>query len=498
MTESLVLINGQWKEAAFPVSSFRAVNPANRTLFCESYPVSSFLDLDEMLQADLSCRKEMAAVNQKSRSEFLATIADKIYERKQELCEMASSETALDVAQNLEPSLMRMITRLRLAVKACLDSSATDQNNAEEADFSIVKQSLAGPVVLLGPASSPFELSPCGGADFVCAVAAGNTVIAKGGYSHPQTSKILAEIIAEAAKNNGLPGSCFQFFYHTTEDLGHRLAAHPMLGALAFIGSKRASVELKKSADISGNLSFLGLAGVNVAMVMPGAVEKRSEQIASEIAAAVMADSGQHCNKPNLVFVVESKSGSKFIRSIGEKLNEKTAGPMVSEQAARNVDAVVSNQLRLGAKKLTIKEFYQPKPFIYPNTALIVDIKTYLKFASQFQEEAFGPVVMFVTLENPGQFELAARTLDGGSESFLYFDAKADRTQYSTIINNVSHKFGRVQFNCIRAASLEVNEKMCSKAFPVTTFPGYSFMNLESAIRRFSLCRCYDGGSLPK
>lgn len=65
--------------------------------------------------------------------------------------------------------------------------------------------------------------------------------------------------------------------------------------------------------------------------------------------------------------------------------------------------AKISGFVRLGARKLTRKEFYQPNPFVYPYTILHLDLKTWLR-DRQFQEEAFGPVSIFVTLENERQF----------------------------------------------------------------------------------------------
>mgnify|MGYP001197304264 FL=1 len=490
-----ILVNGEWREASFPVSSFRAINPVTAKTLPDSFPVSSFLDLDEMLQAEENSRTEIEAITFEQRSEFLTTLAAKLRQNAEELSQTANAETGLPVKPFLlEQEMSLMQQQLLDAARFCLDRSWRGITIDSRNNIRSMRVSLNGPVVIFGPACNPFSLNSCGGSDFACAIAAGNSVIAKSNPVYPLTSLKLARLIHEAATEKAFPGAFFQFFFHTTADLGYRLASHPMLGALAFTGSRKAGMSLKESADHSGNQAFISMTGMNPVVVLPGAVAGQKTEIARKLTDAVLQNEGQTCTRPGLVFIVENKESSSLIRSIVDEFNATSCRPLLSDLVAHSADTQVSAFIRLGARKLTRKEFYQPNPFVYPYTALHLDLKTWLKQSAQFQEEVFGPVIMFITLENDSQFSEALKPLDACSNLSVFAGtSESDGNILKTVGPLLRRKSARLLFDRLPTQRATSQAVVAGGGFPASNHPECTFSGMPAAITRFTRIQCHDG-----
>jgi len=94
MTTQPVLIAGRWREA-HAAGTFQAENPRSAQPLADEYPISSWQDGDDALQA----AHEAAAVLRKLPAEriaqFLESYANRIEQRKDELVAVAHLETGL-------------------------------------------------------------------------------------------------------------------------------------------------------------------------------------------------------------------------------------------------------------------------------------------------------------------------------------------------------------------------------------------------------------------
>src|SRR4030042_286299 len=122
------------------------------------------------------------------------------------------------------------------------------------------------------------ELTPVAGGEFAAAVASGNPVIAKAHPGHPGTTKILAEIALEVLQESHLPPGVVQLLYHFDPEDGLRLAAHPLVGATAFTGSRSAGLRLKKAADKAGKPVSLEMSSLNTVILLQGSHAEGSAQ----------------------------------------------------------------------------------------------------------------------------------------------------------------------------------------------------------------------------
>lgn len=486
MPHNPVLKNGAWSEASFPVSSFKAVSPLTGKQLEQSFPVSSFLDLDEMLQAQLDCRDAIETLSGEKRAAFLLKLAEKLEQRQEELVACAHLETGLEKDNFLTTHELKQATAyLRKAAGFCNEQVWADEKVDHERMIRSFRRPLNGPVVIFGPSASPFLHSAAIGVHFAAAVAAGNSIVARGNPAHPGTGMLLAQIVHEAATELELPGPFFQYFHHTTPDLGFRLAAHPLIGALSFTGRFRTGLLLKENAERSGNPVYLDLNSVNPVLLLPEYVTKNWEKLAKEICARIFENSGQSIYRPGPFFLVEDRQASQLIRQVSETFGRENAKPMLSDVKARHLDNLVADFIRLGARKLTKKEFYSPTPFNYPNTSLVVDFKTFIQFPRQFQEYAAGPIALFVTLSAPEQFSQVGRTLESSSNC-SFFAEKAELEKLQSFLPVFRRKCAGLLLNQWPNCEVLSEAVIRSGSFPASGNPTFSHHGLPEAIRKYT------------
>lgn len=493
MPHNLVLKSGNWAEASFPVSSFKAVSPLTGKQLAESFPVSSFLDLDEMLQFQVDTRNQIENLSDAQRADLLQKIADKLEASRQELVSSAHEETGLNQESYLEEKeLGATVAYLRLAAKFCDKATWADHKHDSAKNIDSFRQPMPGPVVIFGPSASPFLHSATVGVNFAAAIAAGNSVIAKGNPAHPATGMQLARLVFSVIEELKLPASLFQYFHHTTPDLGYRLAAHPLIGALAFNGRFRSGLLLKENAERSGNPVYLDLNSVNPVLLLPRFVEANREKLANEICAQIFENSGQSPGRPGPFFIVEDRHSSPMIKQISDTFGRETPKPMLSDVKARHLDNLVGDFVRLGARKLTKKEFYSPTPFNYPYTAMVVELKHYLKFSRQFQEYASGPLAVFVTLESADQFSQVVRSLESSSNCLIFSEAGETET-VKTFLPGLRRKCASLLLNRWLQNEVLSPAIIRSGAFPASGNPTFSHYGLPEAIRKFTALSCLQG-----
>ncbi|GAB4275943.1 MAG: aldehyde dehydrogenase (NADP(+)) [Candidatus Rifleibacteriota bacterium] len=494
MIHNPVLVNGDWREANFPVSSFKAVNPNTGKQLKDSFPVSSFLDIDEMLQNHASSLDQIEAITPEKRSEFLLLIANELLSKQKDLIETAFEETGLDKKHVLTDSeFMQTLARLKEAASFCLNRTWSDISIDRQNNIRSRRKALSGPVAIFGPSSSPFLYNSCVGINFSAAIAAGNAVMAKGNPNHPMTSLKLAQIVDSARKKLNLPAVLFQYFHHTTHDLGYRLAAHPLLGAFSFTGSFRCGIALKENVDRSGNPGFFEMGTASPVFLLPDAVAERKVDLGHELTRAALTRNGQSCLKPGIAFLVENKDSSQLIKSTVELFSNNPTQPMLTDVLARNLDTQIANFIRMGARKLTKREFYAPNPFVFPNTVLLIDAKSFFKHPRLFQEELFGPVLVFVTLEKKEDFARIAHNLDGCIAASIFHNEAGDENQYyRQLKKEIARKSGRIVINRFANQSALSNAMAQSGPFPASGTPTFSSTYFPDAIRRFTALECYE------
>ena len=160
---------------------------------------------------------EFAALSRDARAGFLEAIADAIEARADAITETGAAETGLPTAR-LQGERGRTTGQLRLFADHIRkgdyldrrhDAALPDRQPLPRPDLRMIQRPV-GPVAVFGASNFPLAFSTAGG-DTASALAAGCPVVVKGHPAHPETGRIVAEAILEAAGRTDMPAGVFAY-----------------------------------------------------------------------------------------------------------------------------------------------------------------------------------------------------------------------------------------------------------------------------------------------
>ncbi|MBW3596052.1 MAG: aldehyde dehydrogenase (NADP(+)) [Planctomycetes bacterium] len=487
-----VLIAGRWREA-HAAGTFQSDDPVARTPLPEAFPVSTWKDCDEALDAAVEAAEAMRRLSGEQIAAFLEKYADRIEARKDDLVATAHAETALPVSPRLaDVELPRTTGQLRQAAAAAREGSwampTIDTKNN-------IRSYLAplGPVAVFGPNNFPFAFNSAAGGDFAAAVAAGNPVIAKANTTQPATSRIFAEEAAYAVEETGLPAATVQLLYRTSHADGERLVADPRLGATAYTGSRAAGLNLKAAADKAGKPIYLELSSINPVVVLPGALKSRMSEIADEFTQSCLLGAGQFCTNPGLVILLKSLESDTFVSTVIQRFQAAPAGTLLSKGVESSLAEGVTKLRKAGARLLTGDAPGDGPGYCRKNTLLEIRGAQFLDDPHVFQTEAFGNASLVVIADDIAQAEHLIERLEGNLTGCIYSDAEgADDAIYDRLAPRLGRRVGRL-LNDKMPTGVAVSPAMNHGGpYPATGHPGFTAVGIPAALRRFGMLQCFD------
>lgn len=487
-----VLINGTWRPASSS-QTFQAANPTTREVIPEEYPVSDWSDCDAALDAAVAAAREMRKLSGAQIAAFLEAFADRIETRKDELVEMAHQETALPKSPRLaDGELPRTTGQLREAAAAAREMS---WRNCTIDTATSIRSCLSpiGPVCVFGPNNFPFAFGSVSGGDFAAAIAAGNPVIGKANSSHPGTTRLFAEEALQAAQETDVPESIVQLIYRTSHSDGERLVSDPRLGATGYTGSRSAGLKLKSAADVAGNPIYLELSSVNPVIVLPGALQERSAEIAEEYKISGLMGTGQFCTNPGLVVLVSGAESQAFVDQIVDLYRGAPAGTLLSAAVEKSLVANLGVLRQAGAQELTGGDAGAGTGFSCANTVLQLTGDQFLADPEVFQTEAFGNAALIVMASDISQACQIVENLEGNLTGCVYSAASGeDDTAYDQIAEVLRPRVGRL-LNDKMPTGVAVSAAMNHGGpFPATGHPGFTAVGIPASLIRFAMLECYD------
>ena len=202
------------------------------------------------------------------------------------------------------------------------------------------------------PFNYPVELYAHKGA---AALAAGNAVIAKPPSDCPLTLLKVAEIM-EAA---GLPAAAHQMITGPGELIGEFFVKAPGIQMVTVTGSTPTGIKISKLAAETLKKVHLELGGNDATIICQDAdLEKAADAI---ILGRLARGNGQICCAVKRVFVdagvlehlAEMLTRKTKKLKMGDQLDEATdVGPLINEQAARQVEEVINDAVRSGRENM--------------------------------------------------------------------------------------------------------------------------------------------------
>ncbi|NZA25094.1 aldehyde dehydrogenase family protein [Luteimonas sp. SJ-92] len=490
-----VLVAGGWRDAAEPVGSFRARNPATGEEIGPAFPVSGRDEIAIAAEAAEAAAPELAAAAPARVAAFLEAYAAGIEADAERLAALAHAETALPAVPRLrEIELPRTTGQLRQAARAAREASWSHPVIDTAAGLRAAYGPLGRPVVVFGPNNFPFAFNAVAGSDFASAIAARNPVLAKVHPLHPATSEALARIAHDALLEAGLPAATLQVLYHVEPDAGLELVGRRGIGAVAFTGSRAGGLHLKAAADAAGVPFYAEMSSINPVFLLEGALAERGGALAEAYFASCTMGSGQFCTNPGLVVVPRGAAGDAFVAAATERFDAAPAQALFSGQGRDGLHAAVGALLEAGAELLAGAADPERAGFWVGPKLLSVDGGTFLADAARrLQGEAFGPAGLLVRSDDAAQARAIARALEGSLTATLYRAGDGrDDAEAAALVALLRPRVGRLIVDRMPTGVAVSPAMNHGGPFPAASHAGFTAVGMPGAIRRFAALHSYD------
>ena len=265
-----------------------------------------------------------------------------------------------------------------------------------------------GVVGVFGASNFPFGFG-VGGVDTASAIAAGCPVIIKANPGHPETSKMIFEIMLRCANRVNAPVGLFSLL--VSFDDGLKLVQHENVSAIAFTGSTSGG---RKLFDIAQSrpepIPFYGeLGGLNPIFVTEEASNANASAIAQGFLDSVSLGAGQFCTKPGFLILV---NGAEVKRELSNLITKSSTHEMLNEgiRSTHNLKREAFAELdyiKLFAKSPTANSELEPV------TLFEISAADLLRNKDVCLVEMFGPTAVVVNCETSQEALLVAKAFHG-------------------------------------------------------------------------------------
>jgi acyl-CoA reductase-like NAD-dependent aldehyde dehydrogenase len=385
-----MLVDSRWVEAS-DGAWMEIRNPGTGAVI-DKVPRATLQDAERAVTAAQCGKVAMRKLTARARYEMLVRISEAIEARVPELGRLLAEENGKPIVQ----------TRAEVAVTASIFRGFAEESKrifgrvmpvdavrGQERHFAMTIRQPLGVVAAIVPFNYPVELW---GHKAAAALAAGNAVISKPPSACPLTLLKIAELMEQA----GLPPSAHQILTGPGAMIGDFFARSPGIQLITVTGSTTVGVRICQLAAENLKKIHMELGGNDALIILADAdLEKAVEAV---VLGRLARGNGQICCAVKRIFVEASvhdrfadmlTARAKALK-VGDQLLEDTdVGPLINEDAAKDVEAIVQAAIKAGAKLRAgggrRNAFMEPTVL----TDVPVDIPA-------FKEETFGPVAPLV------------------------------------------------------------------------------------------------------
>ncbi len=255
----------------------------------------------------------------------------------------------------------------------------------------------------------------------------GNTVVLK----PAETSLLCAVLLAETARDAGLPEGVFNVLLGDGPLIGEVLLEHPLVKAISFTGSSRVGAIVAHHCSKRNAKYQTEMGGKNAGIVLPDADLK---QAANLVAGGAMRFAGQKCTATSRVIVhkdVEAAFQAELITAI-EALKvtdpleaDCAVGPVITELSQSRINNAIHGLGNVVYKGTTPSTGYYVAPTLIAN----VDHKSDLA-----QQELFGPVLAMITAKDFDEAIEIANGVEFGLSASLFTKDLSSAFRYASRI----------------------------------------------------------------
>ncbi|MEZ9857507.1 NAD-dependent succinate-semialdehyde dehydrogenase [Vibrio splendidus] len=387
-------------------------NPATGELVGHA-PISSQAELANAIERAHVAQKEWAKVPAKSRAASLHRWHQLIIENKEDLARIMTIEQGKPLAEATGEVVYGASFIEWFAEEAKRTYGDSIPSTVAGKRLVTIKQPI-GVASAITPWNFPIAMITRKAAP---ALAAGCSFVVKPSDETPLSAFAVVELAYQA----GIPKDLLQVVLgDSPEQIGELFTSHPRIKKISFTGSTRVGSILmaqaakgikRTSMELGGNAPFIVFDDADIDAAVQGAM------------ASKFRNAGQTCVCANR-FYVHSKVYDEFVAKfdqavqqlkIGNGLDEGvTIGPVVSQNAKNNIQALIDRAVEQGATPATPTQeldglFLQP--VILKNVKHSMDI---------VQQEIFGPVAPVMQFETDEELIEMANDTIYGLASYFY------------------------------------------------------------------------------
>jgi succinate-semialdehyde dehydrogenase/glutarate-semialdehyde dehydrogenase len=406
-------IGGKWLPAS-DGGRFDVLDPATGELVT-TVSDGTVEDAIAAVDAAEQAAEEWAATAPRARAEILRRAWELMTEQAEELARLITLENGKALA-DARGEVAYAAEFFRWYAEEAVRAQGAVTTAPSGANKILVLQQPVGIAVLVTPWNFPAAMAT---RKIGPALAAGCTVILKPASDTPLTALAMAKIVADA----GVPAGVVNVLPARRSGAVVSAMLHdPRVRKLSFTGSTEVGrILLKEAADqvincsmeLGGNAPFLVFADADLDAAVDGAM------------IAKMRNGGEACTAANR-FYVEAAVAEEFGRRLAERMSAMRlgpglddgtqVGPLVNEDTAGKVDALVRDAVAAGAEAVVGGRRPDRAGFYYEPTVLL-DVEP---TAAILREEIFGPVAPIVTFDSESEAVRLANDTEYGLVSYLY------------------------------------------------------------------------------
>lgn len=415
-----------------------------------SFAQATDAEVDMAARAATNAFGEFRQLSPARRAEFLEAIAVELDELDDSFVAIVCRETALP-ATRIQGERSRTSGQLRLFAQvlrrgdflgARIDLALPDRQPLPRVDIRQMRIGV-GPVAVFGASNFPLAFSTAGG-DTAAALAAGCPVVVKAHSGHMATADQVGCAIVRAAERTGMPKGVFNMVFGS--GVGEALVRHPAIQAVGFTGSLKGGDALCRiAAERPQPIPvFAEMSSINPVIILPGALAKRGETIARELAGSVCLGAGQFCTNPGLVIGIKSAQFSELLNVLGQQLDQQAGQTMLNGSGLRSyVGGLEHLHDHADIEHLAgqTQEGDQARAQLFK-----ADARLLVKSDPLLQEEVFGPTTVAVEVKDNVQLRDALLGLRGQLTATLIGEPE-DLDTFAWLVPLLEEKVGRILIN---------------------------------------------------
>lgn len=406
-------INGEWMLGS-EGETFDNLTPTDNTSLGQVVKGTAE-DVDAACQSAQQAFPAWADMPGSERKKILHKLADKIEERAEEIALVES----MDCGQPLR-FMRQAAVRGAANFRFFADKSPEAKNGLslhQNAHTNYTIRTPIGPVGVITPWNTPFMLSTW---KIAPALAAGCTVV----HKPAEFSPLSAAILAECAKEAGLPDGVWNMVNGFGEVAGKTLTEHKAIKAVAFVGETVTGSMIQAQGASTLKRVHFELGGKNPVIVFDDADFERA---LDAVVFMIYSLNGQRCTSSSRL-LIQNGIKTKFIEALKQRVEalkvghpldpETEVGPLVHQSHYNKVLSYMTAAeedgatIAVGGRKLPEKGAGN-----YLTPTLFTEANNTMRIA---REEIFGPVLTCIGFDSEEDALEIANDTDFGLSGYIW------------------------------------------------------------------------------